>query len=157
MASPKLGTKRHCQACNKSYYDLNRVPIVCPDSECGAEFDPEHRLKSRRTKPVAVAVKKPQAADSAESALEIDENLGSENLEGENLGSESLDSPVEGSESLGSDTLGDDSDLISIAPAAGTPPDDDSSGVDGVDGSASGGDSALEAELGLTDTSEDDE
>lgn len=36
MASPDLGTKRLCAACNLKYYDLHRIPIVCPT--CDAVF-----------------------------------------------------------------------------------------------------------------------
>jgi uncharacterized protein (TIGR02300 family) len=33
MASPDLGTKRLCAACNLKFYDLHRTPIVCPTCE----------------------------------------------------------------------------------------------------------------------------
>jgi uncharacterized protein (TIGR02300 family) len=32
------GTKRVCQACETRFYDLLRVPIMCPS--CGAEYTP---------------------------------------------------------------------------------------------------------------------
>jgi uncharacterized protein (TIGR02300 family) len=50
MANPAWGTKRICQSCGTKYYDLNKSPIHCP--KCGAEFNPELILKSRRAKPV---------------------------------------------------------------------------------------------------------
>ncbi|MCG8621914.1 MAG: TIGR02300 family protein [Proteobacteria bacterium] len=45
-----LGARRVCQKCGEKYYDLEKSPIICPNPECGAEFDPEVLLKSRRVK-----------------------------------------------------------------------------------------------------------
>ncbi|MEK9595557.1 MAG: TIGR02300 family protein [Rhodospirillaceae bacterium] len=65
MANPELGIKRICQACGTRYYDLNKSPIVCP--ECGATFDPEAILKSRRGRVVSddkpVVPERPEAAE----------------------------------------------------------------------------------------------
>tara|TARA_E500000331_G_scaffold341797_1_gene374699 strand:+ start:764 stop:1180 length:417 start_codon:yes stop_codon:yes gene_type:complete len=44
------GIKRLCQDCGALYYDLDKNPIICP--KCGAEFDPEAILKSRRARPM---------------------------------------------------------------------------------------------------------
>ena len=55
MAKPEWGLKRICQSCAVKFYDMRRAPIVCPS--CGATFDPETLLKSRRPKPVAAAAK----------------------------------------------------------------------------------------------------
>lgn len=46
MAKPEWGIKRICQSCSAPFYDLKRSPIICP--KCGATFDPEAILKSRR-------------------------------------------------------------------------------------------------------------
>lgn len=46
MAKPEWGNKRICQSCSAPFYDLRRSPIICP--KCGATFDPEAILKSRR-------------------------------------------------------------------------------------------------------------
>ena len=48
MAKPEWGRKRTCQACGTKYYDLNKTPMICPS--CGAEFDPDLLLKSRKGK-----------------------------------------------------------------------------------------------------------
>ena len=48
MAKPEWGKKRTCQACGTKYYDLNKTPMICPS--CGAEFDPDLLLKTRRGK-----------------------------------------------------------------------------------------------------------
>ena len=55
----------------ENYYDLNKNPIVCP--HCQATFDPEVLLKSRKSKPVAVEVKKkdePVSEDIVDDDLE---------------------------------------------------------------------------------------
>ena len=51
MAKADLGKKRVCLACGMRFYDLNRSPIECPG--CGAEFDPENIIKSRKGRPPA--------------------------------------------------------------------------------------------------------
>ena len=48
MAKPEWGKKRTCQSCGTKYYDLNKTPMICPS--CGAEFDPELLLKTRKGK-----------------------------------------------------------------------------------------------------------
>ena len=105
MANPALGTKRHCQSCDEHYYDLNKSPINCP--HCQTVFDPEVLLKSRKTKPMAAAPKKVEAA--AEAA--VDDNLDVD-IEDENA-----------NDSANEDILDDDADLAVIAPASDS--DDD--------------------------------
>ena len=51
MVKLEWGTKRICPNCGTRYYDLRRDPIVCP--KCGAGFDPEALLKTRRTRAAA--------------------------------------------------------------------------------------------------------
>ena len=50
MAKPEWGKKRICTYCNTKYYDLNKFPIICPS--CGAEFNPNDYLKSKKGKNV---------------------------------------------------------------------------------------------------------
>ena len=52
LSKTDWGTKHICHNCGTRYYDLNKVPVVCP--KCSAEFDPEAFLKSRRTRSAAV-------------------------------------------------------------------------------------------------------
>ncbi|MFM8799114.1 MAG: TIGR02300 family protein [Tagaea sp.] len=73
MAKAEWGLKRTCQSCGARFYDLQRSPISCP--KCGAEYDPEALLKSRRGK-AAPAVVKPVVAETPEpeeAAAEDDE------------------------------------------------------------------------------------
>ena len=50
MAKPEWGIKRICSSCNTKYYDFNKSPIICPS--CGAEFDPNYYLKTKKGKGV---------------------------------------------------------------------------------------------------------
>ena len=51
MAKADLGTKRACLACGMRFYDFKRSPVICPG--CGAEFDTENIIKSRKGRPTA--------------------------------------------------------------------------------------------------------
>ena len=62
MVRADLGTKRACLACGMRFYDFSRSPIICPG--CGAEFDPENIMKSRKGRPAA----KPAARDDSDVA-----------------------------------------------------------------------------------------
>ena len=46
MAKTEWGLKRICPHCSTRYYDMKKKPPVCP--KCGATFDPEALMKSRR-------------------------------------------------------------------------------------------------------------
>ncbi len=73
MAKPEWGVKRLCQSCATKFYDLGRSPIACP--QCGARFDPEALLKSRRNRPTAAArpAKPPAKAPEVDKAGRPDE------------------------------------------------------------------------------------
>ena len=60
MSKPEWGTKRTCQSCGAHFYDLRKDNIVCP--KCGATYDPEAVLKSRRGRVVEklTPVKQPE-------------------------------------------------------------------------------------------------
>ena len=45
MAKPELGTKRVCVSCSTRFYDLLKVPAVCP--KCGTE-QPAEQPRARR-------------------------------------------------------------------------------------------------------------
>ena len=65
MGKIERGIKRICQECGALYYDLEKNPIVCP--KCGAEFDPEAILKSRRTRPLVPENEEKQKAEDEET------------------------------------------------------------------------------------------
>lgn len=68
MAKPEWGMKRICQSCGAKFYDLQRSPILCP--KCGAEFDPETVLRSRRGRSSATPDKAVAVAQVADEAVE---------------------------------------------------------------------------------------
>jgi len=71
VAKAEWGTKRLCPNCGTRYYDMRHDPIVCP--RCGAAFDPEALLKTRRTRAVAPAVVEPAAEEEVEPDLGAEE------------------------------------------------------------------------------------
>ena len=80
MAKPEWGAKRICHNCGTRYYDMRRDPIVCPS--CGAEFDPEAFLKSRRSR--VVATEEPARPKKAKpEVVEEDEETVDEAVEDE--------------------------------------------------------------------------
>jgi len=46
MVKPELGTKRVCVSCGARFYDLTKLPAVCP--KCGTE-QPVEQPRPRRT------------------------------------------------------------------------------------------------------------
>lgn len=97
MAKPEWGTKRVCQSCGAKFYDLLRSPIVCP--ACGATYDPEALLRSRRSKPpVKAKAGKPAELETEEPAEAEEEEI------------EEIDEEAEGVIE-DTDDLGDDDDL----------------------------------------------
>src|SRR3954466_8524718 len=53
VTKPNWGLKRTCQSCGARFYDLAKDEIECP--KCGAGYDPEAILKTKRSKPAAAA------------------------------------------------------------------------------------------------------
>lgn len=82
MAKAEWGTKRRCLSCSAAFYDMGKSPILCP--KCGAEFNPDALVKSRRparTEEAKVkAVVKPVVADVVDADEEA-VDLGDEILE----------------------------------------------------------------------------
>jgi len=110
VAKTDLGTKRHCPNCGAKYYDLNKVPAICP--KCGTPFEVTSTAKTRP----AEAVEEPKEATVEEEA----EAAGTEviSLEeadaeatGGSGGKESEDDDEEGEDLEVSDDDGDDTFL----------------------------------------------
>ena len=74
MAKADLGTKRACLACGMRFYDFSRSPIICPG--CGAEFDPENIMKSRKGRPAAKSVARDDSDAADDNQIEDDDNAG---------------------------------------------------------------------------------
>ena len=71
MAKPEWGRKRTCQVCGKKYYDLNKSLIICPS--CGAEFDPNHYLRTKKGKSVPLKASLENDNDLTENIDNIDD------------------------------------------------------------------------------------
>jgi len=69
MAKPELGTKRVCVACSARFYDLTRVPAVCP--KCGTE-QPIEQPRPRRTGGNVPEDKRPKKAAPAPGIEDVD-------------------------------------------------------------------------------------
>lgn len=94
-----LGARRVCQKCGEKYYDLERTPIICPNPECGAEFDPEVLLKSRRIKL--------QATSKSDSKLHTISGATSGGDSGTTSGADAADASSDSDADLAEDYDGD--------------------------------------------------
>ncbi len=118
MANPKWGTKRICQGCAAKFYDLQKSPIICPS--CGAQFDPEALLKSRRPRAAAKPepkVQKPKAVPVDDDAADV---AGDDDDETSDIEDAEADAAVgevgEDEDAVIEDTsdLGDDDDMSDV-------------------------------------------
>ena len=148
MAKPEWGIKRICQSCGIRYYDFNREQIVCPS--CGAAFDPEAVLKSRRAR-VAVPAE-PKKAAPVEDEDEDDEDLDEDETLDNDDDDDDDDADV--------DELGEDGDDPIAGPARttaldGESEDDAISGDDDVDDDDGDDDTLMEDTDDLDDDDSD--
>jgi uncharacterized protein (TIGR02300 family) len=69
VAKPELGTKRICANCGAKFYDLTRVPIICP--KCGTEYQPTTSRSAARPEPVVAAIvaEEPEIVQPAEAEV----------------------------------------------------------------------------------------
>ena len=89
MAKPEWGQKRLCASCGTRYYDMRHDPIVCP--KCGATFDAEAVVKTKRVRAQAVVsepVIGPIVAEDIDTELvagmeNVDIGAGSPAIQGE--------------------------------------------------------------------------
>jgi uncharacterized protein (TIGR02300 family) len=109
VAKPEWGVKRICQSCAVKFYDLKRSPINCP--KCGARFNPEALLKSRRSRPPTPAkTAKPEPAAASgqtpggtETKAESNENEAKDDTaskDGENDDTVLVDTPEGGGDDI---------------------------------------------------------
>src|SRR4051812_31833832 len=107
MVKPEWGVKRICHSCGAPFYDLRKDPIVCP--KCGAEYDPEAILKSRRTRAPVVEEKEAAPAILDEEAeTEAPEAEEAEEVEEEEVAAVAT---ADGEEEEEEDTIEDASEL----------------------------------------------
>ncbi|HET7882530.1 MAG TPA: TIGR02300 family protein [Acetobacteraceae bacterium] len=80
MVKPELGTKRVCVSCGARFYDLTKVPAVCP--KCGTE-QPIEQPRPRRTGGNVVEDRRPRKPAPAPGAEEADVEVEGVEEEGE--------------------------------------------------------------------------
>jgi len=115
LANPELGAKQICPTCSSKFYDLGRRPAHCP--KCGADFDPEEALRSRRVRP-----RGPLPEEEAEEVKPVEAEAEDDGFEAEAEDAPELDEGAE-AEPL---EVADDEDPAEATPAA----PDDALGVD---------------------------
>jgi uncharacterized protein (TIGR02300 family) len=65
MAKPELGLKRVCVACGAKFYDLTKIPAICP--KCGTE-QPLEQPRVRRSGGNVLEDKRPKKVAAVEDA-----------------------------------------------------------------------------------------
>lgn len=71
MAKPELGDKHTCVSCGARFFDLGKVPAICP--KCGTE-QPLEQPKLKRSIPAPEDAKKPaKPVDTTEDDVDTDE------------------------------------------------------------------------------------
>ena len=108
MANPELCAKQICPTCSTKFYDLTRRPAVCP--KCGASFDPEEALRSRRVRARAI-VPEEEVEEVKVAPAEAEED----GFEAEAEEAPELDAVVDDPPLIPGD---DDADEADAAPAA---------------------------------------
>jgi uncharacterized protein (TIGR02300 family) len=136
LAKPEWGAKRICNSCGTRFYDLMRDPIVCPN--CGAEFDPEALLRTRRSRsvvserePVAAVVAETPEPEVAEEAAEVEPEV-EEEADKEDAGEDAEAEEGEESDEEGEEEE-EEEDLIEDASELGEDEDDMAEVIDQVD------------------------
>ncbi len=127
MAKAEWGTKRLCPNCGTRYYDMRHDPIVCP--RCGAAFDPEALLKTRRTRAAAPAVVEPVAEE------EIEPDLGAEEVPAPEEGEAALPTEAgeEEEEEEGEEGEEEEEEVLEDASELGEDEDDMAEVIENVD------------------------
>ncbi|AOX19166.1 FYDLN acid domain-containing protein [Kozakia baliensis] len=69
MATPELGLKRVCVSCGARFYDLNRIPAICP--KCGTE-QPTDLPRPKRGGEVPPDQVKSDAKDQNDEDVDVD-------------------------------------------------------------------------------------
>jgi len=108
MAKPELGIKRVCVACGARFYDLTKVPAVCP--KCSTE-QPLDQPRPRRTGGNVVEERRPKKPVPAPGLEEADIEV--EGVE------------EEGEEDIIEDTADLEDDADAIGPEIEVEPDSD--------------------------------
>ena len=119
MPKTDLGIKRVCRACGMRFYDFNRKPALCPG--CGAEFDPENIVKSRKGRPPGKSNTNSAEIENNENPIDdgTDDDVLIEAIENEDDGDSDIDFDEEDVDvaddddtSIIQDDIGDQDELL---------------------------------------------
>ena len=72
MAKAELGMKLTCESCETRFYDLNKIPGICP--KCGASNSRPVIFKASRRTPEAAEVKKAEPPKPKDNIDDIDDD-----------------------------------------------------------------------------------
>lgn len=106
MAKAKWGTKRVCPSCGIRFYDLGRLPIVCPGCESAFEADAFVRARRSKSSPPAEAPppkKAPVEAFAEKASSDSDATKDFPNVDVEVDDDEEDENPIEDASELGED------------------------------------------------------
>jgi uncharacterized protein (TIGR02300 family) len=98
MAKSELGTKRVCVACGARFYDLTKVPAVCP--KCGTE-QPIEQPRPRRTGGNVIEERRPKKPAPAPGMEEAEIEVEGVEEEGEEALIEDADDLEDDADSIG--------------------------------------------------------
>ncbi len=82
MAKPELGLKRTCVDCNARFYDLTRVPAVCP--KCGTT-QPTNLSQLKQDEELADEKEKNLSQDEHENDVDLDTDTDDDDLNDDTL------------------------------------------------------------------------
>ena len=98
MAKPELGTKRVCVACGARFYDLTKIPAVCP--RCGTE-QPIDQPRPRRTGGNVIEERRPKKPAPAPGMEEAEIEVEGVEEEGEEALIEDADDLEDDADAIG--------------------------------------------------------
>ena len=76
MAKPEWGSKHVCRSCESKFYDMNRVPAICP--ACGTKEKKSNRVNNQDAIPTKL--KEPIPATTIDEGSEIEDGDGTQIL-----------------------------------------------------------------------------
>ena len=79
MVDEKLGSKRLCESCGAKFYDLNKLPAICP--KCGAEFAPPMSVAETPAAPQAEQNELENEDDALTLDAEADEDANADDTD----------------------------------------------------------------------------
>ncbi len=79
MVKAEWGTKKLCQGCGASFYDMRHDPVICP--KCGEQHVPAVVSKSSRSRSDSAAVAAPAEPEKVAETKSVEADNGAVNSE----------------------------------------------------------------------------